>query len=724
MNDILADFNSSNNNNDILLVVPCRVSIGYRVNGSYNSEYLEHNVYIYSESISKLASDYANQHVSIVESIIQDMHTTITDSVHKTNPEATVSFSSENYDVPTSISVVSNGNYAFIYTNSNNKFTVFSKTYKYPIITNEEINFLSKSNVLYEDVPNVYFGIFRLYINNDNIFSTDPYFDNVYMYQTGIPVTNSKIVNFARILYLLRDTINSGVNSSYNSVSLSALTVTMLYRAGYSFLYTYDSTTDTGYNLCKNILNIEDLSTDIFGSTSMATLGNYSNSSGSYQRIIHNDYYLTIDLNADYTKNLYVKKKGQSSQTGTMNNKELNPLTYNGSKKYWNFFSKSTSYNYTKAPGNNNICPSTTNLPTGVPNQFYSIICPVSTGLFTGSDSVYNCNKTSLQWELVSNESACSRTHCGPLSLSDCSNGETLDKTAVGETASKTCENVKYTATCTNLGWSDIENETTGETLNPTVSLICKDDPTFPDTPAGSIATVSCPENYSGTMSKACLLINKEAVWDPQPNTLKCLATRCVPDSNCPDCSVTNVNEVAEYTKYIEKEPKRFYKYNYSVKCTPKGWEPVETVSSSRACTTVVFSDTVQYNGIPGDTHTFDCEDSGKYEVECSRSEAGVHSWVKKSTCENVKVPTGETGGSPSFSVFSSSDFSKKFDLDPEDTDPKPPNPNLENKNIETSNIFITWIKNNTALFVILVIIAFLILGYFSYVIYNQITSK
>jgi hypothetical protein len=58
----------------------------------------------------------------------------------------------------------------------------------------------------------------------------------------------------------------------------------------------------------------------------MATLGNYSNSSGSYQRIIHNDYYLTIDLNTDYTKNLYIKKKGQSSYTETMNNKELNPL--------------------------------------------------------------------------------------------------------------------------------------------------------------------------------------------------------------------------------------------------------------------------------------------------------------------------------------------------------------------------------------------------------------
>lgn len=523
MNDILADFNSSNNNNDILLVVPCKVNIKYYINGSYNSEYLEHNVYIFSESITTLASDYANQYVSIVESMIQDMHTIVTDSVHKTKPEATVSFGSDYYSAPTSISVVSNGNYAFIYTDSFDKFTVFSKTYKYPIITNEEINFLSTFEVLYENVPNVYFGLFKLSINSNNIFSTDPYFNNVQMTQTGVPVTNSKIVNFARILYLLRDTIKSG--GSYNNVSLSALTVTMLYKAGYNFLYTYDSTTDTGYNLCKNILNIEDLSTDIFGSTSMATLGNYSNSSGSYQRIIHNDYYLTIDLNADYTKNLYVKKKGQSSQTGTMNNKELNPLAYNGSKKYWNQFSKVTSSNYTKAPGNNDTCPSTDNLPTGVPNQFYSIICPVSTGLFTGSDSVYNCNKTGLQWELVSNESECLRTHCGPLSLPDCPNGEILDKTPVGETVSKTCENVKYTAKCTNLGWSNIKNETTGETLNSTVLLICKGDSTFPNTHAGSTATVSCPENYSGTMSKACLLFDNEAVWGPQ-DTSNCVENK------------------------------------------------------------------------------------------------------------------------------------------------------------------------------------------------------
>lgn len=710
MNDILADFYSSNDN-DILLVIPCEINIKYYINESYNSKSLEHNIYVYSESITNVASDYAEQYESIISSMIQDTHDSIIDSVQKTDSSATVRFSSDTYSAPNSISVVSNENYAFIYTNDIDKFTVISKTYKYPIITNEMINFLSTSETLYENIPDVYFGIFTLGINSGNIFSTDPYFNYVQMIQTGIPVTNSKIVNFARILYLLRDTIKLG--GSYNNVSLSALTVTMLYRAGYNFLYTYDSTTDTGYNLCKNILNIEDLNTDIFGSTSMATLGNYSNSSGSYQRIIHNDYYLTIDLNTDYTKNLYIKKKGQSSYTGTMNNKELNPLTYNGSKVYWNRFSKITSSNYTKEPGNVNVCQSSNLLPTGVLNQFYTVVCPIETGLFEGSDTVYNCNKTSLEWESVSNGNKCSRTHCGPLSLPECPNGETLDKTPVGETASKTCENVKYTATCTNLGWSDIKNETTGETLDSTVSLICKGDSTFTDTPAGSIATANCPENYSGTMSRACLLVDNEAVWESQINTLNCLATKCVPDSMCPNCPVTNVNEVAEYTIYTGKKPGPYYEYNYNVKCTPKGWGPIETVSYSRACPTAVFSDTVQYNGVIGDTHTFDCENGGKYEVECSKKDNGVYTWVEKSKCENIIVPTGGASGSSGNGFYSLADTSKIFDID-NDTIKQ------ENKNLTITSI-LAFIKDNI---ILAIIVAIVIIVAIIYIVIKTFTSK
>ena len=206
-------------------------------------------------------------------------------------------------------------------------------------------------------------------------------------------------------------------------------------------------------------------------------------------------------------------------------------------------------------------------------------------------------------------------------------------------------------------------------------------------------------------MSKACLLFDNEANWESEPNTLNCLATRCIPDSKCPDCPVTNVNEVAEYTMYIEKEPKRFYKDNYSVKCTPKGWGPVETVSYSRACPTAVFSDTVQYNGVLGDTHTFDCENGEKYKVECSRdTSSGVYTWVEKSTCENIKVPVEETGGtegtegtegtdgSTGFSIFSLKEASNNFGINKNTIQPE-----------KTS--ILTWIKDNIILVVIVAIV-------------------